>query len=254
MSKIKNNLVSIITPSYNTEEFVSETIESVLAQDYENWEMIIVDDCSTDNSQVIISSYSNRDSRIKLFINEQNLGPAISRNRAIEISQGRFIAFLDSDDLWLTNKLSKQLKFMIDNDYPFSYSFYEQIDESGNLIKKIDKISKRTSYRSLLSENIVGCLTAVYDVEFFGKVYMENILKRQDFSLWLKLLKYVKYAYCLPMVNAKYRVRKGSVSSNKFDLIKYHWTIYRELERLSIVKCCYYLLYYKLKVIIKKLK
>jgi teichuronic acid biosynthesis glycosyltransferase TuaG len=236
-----NKLVSIIVPSYNSAEYISDTIESVLNQSYNHWEMIIVDDGSSDHTLKVIQKFVKKDIRIKLFINENNSGPAISRNRAIKESKGRFIAFLDSDDLWLPDKLSLQIDFMIKNNFFFSYSYYSQINEKGNFIKNIDFLPKKVSYYSTMKSNKIGCLTAVYDIDFFGKVYMENLKNRQDYTLWLKLLKKVDFAYCVPVVLAKYRVRDNSISSSKLKLINYHWIIYRHIEKKSFFKSLYYI-------------
>ncbi|WP_299017518.1 glycosyltransferase family 2 protein [uncultured Polaribacter sp.] len=234
-------LVSIITPSYNSSDYLSETIKTVLSQSYKNWEMIIVDDCSTDATEKIVNSYLEKDSRIKFFKNKINSGPALSRNKAIEYAKGRFISFLDSDDLWIPNKLEKQVEFMLSNNYPFTYSFYSQIDEKGVFIKNIDNLPKFVTYKSSMKSNKIGCLTAIFDTDFYGKLYMEDLANRQDYTLWLKLLKKYDKAYCCPYILAKYRVRNNSISSNKFKLIKYHWVIYKEIEKQNFFMSVYYL-------------
>lgn len=241
---MKNNLVSIITPSFKSEKFISKTIESVLKQTYQNWEMIIVDDISPDNSNIIIEKYRTKDSRIKLIKLEKNSGPAIARNRAIEEAKGRYIAFLDSDDLWTPEKLSKQISFMQENDVALSYTGYYRIEEeSGEIIDQIH-VPKKVDYSELLKQNIIGCLTAVYDTEKIGKVYMPDIRKRQDFGLWLSILKKVPYAYGMDEPLAHYRVRTASVSSNKIHASKYNWTLYREVEKLPVHKAIYYFGWY----------
>lgn len=237
----KIDLVSIITPLHNGEDYVRETIDSVLAQSYNNWELIIVDDCSKDSGVNIVKEYMLIDKRIKLIQNENNSGPALTRNTAINAAEGEFIAFLDSDDLWTSDKLSVQIEFMIKNNYPFTFSYYNQITEDGNFIKAVDNLTLKVNYLSSIKSNKIGCLTAVYNVTYFGKVYMENIAKRQDYTLWLKLLKRVDYAYCVPQVLANYRIRKNSVSSNKIKLVKYHWHIYRNIEKHSFVKSLYFI-------------
>ena len=241
---VSNDKISIITPSYNSEEFIAETIECVINQSYKNWEMIIVDDCSTDKTQEVISQYVEKDNRVKLIINETNSGPAISRNKAILESTGKYIAFLDSDDLWTDFKLKSQLNFMEKHDYKFTYSYYSQITEEGQMIKDIDNLPEKVSYKSTMLSNKIGCLTVMYNKEYFGNILMENIRNRQDYTLWLKLLKKVDYAYCFPEVSAKYRIRKGSISSKKLKLIKYHWHIYRNIEKQSFFKSFYYVLHY----------
>ena len=235
--------VTIIMPSYNSEKFIVESVESVLAQTYSNWELIIVDDCSPDDSNNIITKYVDNDSRIKLIKLQKNSGPAVARNTAIEAANGRYIAFLDSDDVWLPNKLEKQIKFMQDNDLAFTYSSYKLVGEDnedlGLFITK-DKIS----YFDMLKTCSVGCLTAIYDTEKIGKQYMPLILKRQDYGLWLKILKLIGETRGILEPLATYRIRKNSVSSNKVKAAKYQWKIYREIEKLSFLKSLYYFVFY----------
>ncbi len=181
--------VSIITPSFMSEKFIAQTIKSVLSQSYKYWEMIIVDDISPDNSNKIIESYCNRDNRIKLIKLDKNSGPAIARNTAIKNANGRYIAFLDADDLWEANKLEKQIKFMKEKDCALSYSYYKTMSENGDLLEKVLAPPLKLSYDDLLKTNYIGCLTAIYDTKKVGKVYMPLIKKRQDYGLWLKILK-----------------------------------------------------------------
>ena len=242
--------VTIIMPSYNSEKFIVESVESVLAQTYSKWELIIVDDCSLDDSNKIITKYVDSDCRIKLIKLQKNSGPAIARNMAIETANGRYIAFLDSDDVWLPNKLEKQIKFMQDNDLAFTYSSYKLVGEDnedlGLFITK-DKIS----YFDMLKTCSVGCLTAIYDTEKIGKQYMPLILKRQDYGLWLKILKLIGKTMGILEPLATYRIRKNSVSSNKVKAAKYQWKIYREIEKLSFLKSLYYFAFYAYNGIIK---
>src|SRR5690606_18959223 len=158
--ELKKRLVSIVTPLYNGEHYVSETIESVLSQTYKDWELIVVDDCSKDNGCQIVESYIAKDARIKLLKNESNSGPAKTRNTAIAAARGQYIAFLDSDDLWTENKLSDQIDFMNRNEAFFSFSYYEQITEDGNFIKTIDNLPDKVDYLSTIKSNKIGCLTA----------------------------------------------------------------------------------------------
>lgn len=237
----QNELVSIVTPLHNGEQYVAQTIDSVLSQTYQFWELIIVDDCSSDDGRGIVSDYISRDSRIKLIVNEINSGPAITRNKAIEAAKGRYIAFLDSDDLWTDDKLEMQISFMKANNAYFTFTYYDQITEDGKFIKNVNGLPDKVDYLSSIKSNKIGCLTAVYDVSYFGKVYMENIAKRQDYTLWLKLLKKVKNGYCVPKILAHYRIRENSVSSNKFKLVKFHWHIYRHIEGHSFLKSLYFI-------------
>lgn len=243
-------LVTIVTANYNAEKFIEDTINSVLAQTYPNWEMIIVDDCSTDSSIKIIEQYTKTDNRIRLIRLDKNSGPAVARNRAIEEANGRYIAFLDSDDLWLPKKLEKQLAFMESNNIAFSYSAYDLIDEEGSDLGHFS-VPEKQSYKDLLKTCPIGCLTAIYDTKILGKVTMPLILKRQDYGLWLKLLKQIEYAYGLNETLAVYRIRKNSISSNKFKAAQYQWKIYRDVEKLGLFKSVYYFLHYAVNGILK---
>lgn len=236
-----NNLVSIITPLYNGEIFIESTIKSLRAQTYQDWEVIVVDDVSRDNGPEMVENYVKNDKRIKLIKLEKNSGGAVARNRAIEEAKGKYIAFLDSDDLWQPEKLEKQVKFMEENNYDFTYTWYEKIDEEGNKLNEIVKSKGKVNYNELLKSNQIGCLAAMYNVEKLGKIYMPLIRKRQDYALWLQVLKRIDYGYCLEENLAQYRIVNGSVSSNKINLIKYNWKLFREIEKLSIFKSFYYL-------------
>ncbi|WP_257659154.1 glycosyltransferase family 2 protein [Parapedobacter lycopersici] len=239
-----NVCISIITPLYNGSRYVSETIDSVVQQTYQNWELLIIDDGSTDSGPQIVEQYQRTEARIHLIRNKTNLGPAQTRNRGIEAAKGRYIAFLDSDDVWLPNKLEVQLRFMTSAAAPFTFSFYEQIDEDGSLLKRMDYFPAKVTYRSTMKSNKIGCLTAMYDTLCFGKVYMIDIRNRQDYTLWLQLLKKVEFAYCIPEILAKYRIRRNSISSNKWKLVKYHWHIYRDIEKQSFHLSLYYIVNY----------
>mgnify|MGYP005748952649 CR=1 FL=1 len=242
--------VSIITPSHNCASFISETIQSVLNQSFSDWEMIIVDDCSTDDSVEVIQSFVERDSRIKLIRLPENSGAAVARNRGIEAAQGRYIAFLDSDDLWVPDKLEKQLAFMQANDYPFTYAAYDRIDENGQVFGHIG-VPDRVCYSDLLKMCSIGCLTAMYDTQYFGKVTMPLIRKRQDLGLWLKLLKKTEYAYGLNETLAQYRVRTDSISANKANAAKFTWRLYREVEGLNLFRASYYFSHYAVRGLLR---
>ena len=245
-----NKLVSIIMPNYNSEKYISQTINSVLNQTYQNWELIIVDDKSTDNSPNIIKEFIKNDNRIKLTILETNSGrPALPRNIGIKKAQGDFIAFLDSDDLWYKDKLKLQLDFMIKNNYYFTYSAYDVIDENNKLISSFTPPMK-LSYNDLLKTNSIGCLSAIYDVNYFGKVYMEDV-GHEDYTLWLKLLKKVDFAYGMDKKLAQYRKITSSISSNKFKVLFWQWKIYRDIEKLSLLKSAYNFIFYVYNGLIK---
>jgi glycosyltransferase involved in cell wall biosynthesis len=247
---MKDNLISVITPLYNSKHFISETLESVLSQSYQNCEMIIVDDCSTDNGADIVKEFQKKDHRIELIKLKKNSGAAVARNTAIKNAKGRYIAFLDSDDLWHPEKLEKQIKFMQDNDYAFTYTNYQKMTESGELIDEIVKSPSELDYKKALHTNYIGCLTAMYDTKKIGKIYMPEIRKRQDYGLWLKILKQVN-GHGLNENLAYYRVRDNSVSSDKINLLKYNWKLYRDIENLSILRSSYYILY---TIVLKLLK
>ena len=247
---MNNQLVSIITPSYNSAKYIAQTIESVLAQTYTSWEMIIVDDCSKDNSIEIIEKYLKNDSRIKLHQLEKNSGAAVARNRAIEEAKGRYIAFLDADDLWKPEKLEKQLPFMHENDLAFSYSSYDLIDEDGNSLGTFST-KESLSYEGMLKTCSVGCLTAIYDTEKLGKVYMPLIRIQQDYGLWLKILKEIKTTKGILEPLGTYRILKNSVSSNKRKAAQHQWKIYREAEKLNLFHSVYYFVQYAYNGVIK---
>ena len=239
-----SDLISIITPTYNCGKFIEETIQSVLNQTYTNWEMIIVDDCSTDNTKEVVEKYVKIDSRIKYFLLENNSGAAVSRTKAMELANGNYIAFLDSDDLWLPNKLEAQLKFMKENNYLFTCTDYEQIDENGNSLNRVIKTKFKTDYNGVLLTCPVGNSTVMYNVDKLGKFAVPNIRKRNDDALWLQILKKEKYIYGMNEVLMKYRIRSNSISSNKLELVKYHWKLYREIEHLSIIRSTFHICYW----------
>ncbi|MDP5291623.1 glycosyltransferase family 2 protein [Oceanimonas sp. CHS3-5] len=244
-------VVSIITPVFNCSSFIGDAIESVIEQSFQSWEMILVNDCSTDNSLAIARLYSEKDERIKVVELSVNSGAAVARNKAISMAKGRYIAFLDADDRWLPCKLEKQVNFMQGNRVPFSYAEYERIDADGNVLGHIG-VPKKVSYSDLLKTCYIGCLTAMYDTDCFGKVYMPEIRKRQDFSLWLKLLKEVDYAYGINEPLAQYRVHEGSISFNKLHASKYTWKVYREVESLSFFRSAYCFSHYAIRGVLRK--
>lgn len=236
-------ICTIVTPTYNAAEYLSTAIESVLSQTFTDWELILVDDCSTDNSVELIESYVTEDSRIKLIKLPENSGAAVARNKGIELAGGRYIAFLDSDDSWKPYKLQEQIQFMQDNDIAFSYSAYEKTYEDGHVYETVG-VPDKVGYSDLLKVCSIGCLTAIYDTKILGKVYMPLIRKRQDLGLWLRILKEVPYAYATPGILAQYRVRRDSISANKKVAAQYTWRLYREVEGLSFFSAAYYFSHY----------
>lgn len=234
--------VSIIMPNYNCEKFLEETINSVINQTYTNWELLIVDDCSTDGSVEIIKSYFKKDDRIKLFINETNRGAAASRNWALREATGKWVAFLDSDDLWLPEKLEKQLAFMEENGYKFSYTSYEHVDEQSQNMNIVVTGPQVLSKRKMLRYCYPGCLTVMYDCSDIGIMQIPDEIANgeNDYAIWLRVVKYYK-CYYLSEVLSLYRVRNSSLShkSSKFKLIKNHYKLFRISEKRIAIGACF---------------
>lgn len=250
-------LVSIITPSYNCARFIEATIRSIQSQTYENWELLITDDNSTDSSCNLIEKISRKDKRIKLFKLEKNSGAGVARNNSIKNAHGKFIAFCDSDDQWLPNKLKEQLSFMIAKDCALSYTSYLVCNERGDDCGVIH-CKPTTSYANILQDNRIGCLTAMYNSEKIGKQYFPDIRKRQDWALWIKIIKEFGNAYGLDIPLAKYRIRQDSISANKFKLIKYNYSIYRDILNFNpfvsaVLLACYFMPYYAYKKVVQKI-
>lgn len=226
-------LVSVIMPNYNTGTYVSDSIESVLKQTYRNLELIIVDDHSTDDSVSLIKDIALKDERIKLIILPENGGAANARNIAIDKAQGRYISFIDSDDLWVSDKIEKQVKFMRTKNVSFVASYYEYINFNNEKMNRVIRGSLKRDYYGVL-KNSPGNSTVIYDVLAVGKTYVPLIKKRNDYVMWLQIIKKTKQLYVMPEVLVHYRIRPGSLSSDKKGLIKYHWCIYRNYEKLNV--------------------
>ena len=236
------HLVSIIMPLHNSEKFVAEAIESVLAQTYHHWELIVVDDRSSDSSPSIVESYACKDSRIRFIHLDINVGPAKARNRAIKEAKGKYIAFLDSDDVWMPVKLEEQISFLKKHDLVLTYSAYETMDENSVYINTRYSLPS-ISYEDMLKSNQIGNLTGIYDVDYFGKVYLDDI-GHEDYALLLKLLKKIHHTKGLTQILARYRVVSGSRSAKKFNALKWQWNIYRNIEKLTLLKSSYYFAFY----------
>jgi teichuronic acid biosynthesis glycosyltransferase TuaG len=230
---MESPLVSIIIPTFNSQKFIFETIRSVQNQTYVNWEIILVDDCSKDETVAIISRFTQEDNRIQMLELAVNSGTGVARNSALGAATGKYIAFLDADDLWKPNKLEVQIKFMQANNLPFTFSFYDCIDEEGKPLNKRLEAPINLSYRQLFYCNYIGNLTGIYDVNYFGKIPISAIRKRQDWMLWLTVLKKIKIAHPVPESLAYYRVRDNSISTSKLDLIKYNFAVYRKFHGFS---------------------
>lgn len=226
-------LVSIIMPSYNTGRFIKETIESVLAQSYCEWELIIVDDCSTDSTDEVVSQYLE-DKRFRYIKNDTNRGAAVSRNRALKEAKGKWIAFLDSDDLWEPEKLEKQIAFMKNSGVHFSYTNYVEIDEASNPNGKSVTGPKRITKQGMYNYCWMGCLTVMYDADVVGLIQIADIKKNNDYAMWLKVCKKAE-CYLLDETLAKYRKRNGSISNHKVKcLIQWHYKLFREAEQMKV--------------------
>lgn len=246
-------LVSVIMPVHNAEKYLDESICSVLQQTYPHWELLIVDDCSTDESSVISANYAAQDSRIRYFKTASPSGsPCLPRNMGIKFAQGRFIAFLDSDDCWFPNKLEEQLPLFEKSNVGIVYSDYEKMTERGERDQRVVKAPICADYRQLLLGNVIGCLTAVYDTEKVGKVYFENH-SHEDYILWLSILKKGYIAQNSGTVSACYRVREHSVSSNKLKALLWQWDIYVHVEKMSFLRAGYCFLHYAYKAFRKSL-
>ena len=234
-------LISIITPNFNGEKFITQTIESVISQTYSNWEMIIVDDYSSDKSYEIALDYSKKDSRIKVIRNETNLGAAISRNRAIDIAKGEYITFLDSDDLWEPKKLELQLHFMQDNNCDFSFTRYNLIDENNQSLNKTARIIKKLTYYKYLHHCYTGCLTVMYRFNIAKDIRSFNIKNNNDYGLFLQVVKNAKNALGINEILAHYRIRKSSISRNKMKKVKPYFELMHNHLHISYFCVCYFL-------------
>lgn len=227
-------LVSVITPAFNAAQFVRETIESVQAQTYRQWEMIIADDCSRDNTCDIVEVIAKRDSRIRLVRLGQKSGPGVARNAALRAARGRYVAFLDSDDLWLPEKVERQLAFMVERDIAFSYTQYRLLSETGDKIGKVVSSPPSYNYQALLKNSAgLGCLTVVIDREKTGPLEMVDFFPDESI-LWLRLMKRGFIAYGLLEDLARYRVVKSSYTSSRWWSAKRVWALYRRVEKLRL--------------------
>ena len=226
-----NNLVSIVMPSYNTAPYIGESIRSVLAQTYENWELLIVDDCSKDETDRAVEPFLS-DRRIVFLKNETNAGAAFNRNRALREAKGKWVAFLDSDDLWLPDKLSRQIRFMEESDYCFSYTDYLEVNESSVLTGIKVTGPKRITKAGFFNYCWPGCLTVMYNAEKIGVIQIAEIRKNNDYAMWLKVCRKAD-CYLLPEVLAYYRRgRSGSISSHRIGtMVRWHYKLFRIAEK-----------------------
>jgi teichuronic acid biosynthesis glycosyltransferase TuaG len=243
---------SIVTPVWNGEATLGQTVASVQAQTFPDWEMLLVDDGSTDGSRALAARIAAADPRIRVLVQGAKTGAAAARNRAIRESRGRFIAFLDADDLWRPEKLACQVP-VLRAGRPLVFAAYRRIAADGRPLV-IVRPPAQVSRADLLKGNVIGCLTAVYDSAALGRVEMPPIARRQDYGLWLELLRRTPYAYGLPEVLADYRVRPGSLSADKRAAARATWALYREVEGLPRLRSAWYFAHYALGATAKRLR
>ena len=244
-------LVSIVTPTFNSEKFISETIQSVQNQTYTNWEMIIVDDCSTDNTANLVTEKAQLDKRITFIRLNENSGPAKARNAGIEKVSGKYMTFLDADDIWFPEFISTSIETIIAKNIFFVFSSYRRSNEKLEFVYSDFIVPEKVTYTDILKSNSISCLTAFIDIEKLGKKRMPDIFKRQDMGLWLQYLKEIPFAYGIQKPMAIYRIRENSLSRKKSKLLKYQWQFYREVEHLSILQSCYYMINWMYKGFVK---
>ena len=229
-------LVSVIVPCYNMEKFIACTIESVQKQSYPHWELLIVDDASTDRTADIIKSHQKQDDRIHFFVKPKHSGIADTRNQCLKMAKGRFLAFLDSDDVWHPEKLEQQLRFMIERKIGFSYSSYDCIDEQGLPLEKLVKSAGTLDYNAYMHNTIIGCSTVMIDTTIIDNVFVPNFRTSEDTAMWLNILKKGFLAYAIEQPLTSYRIRQHSASSNKLKASSDLWRVYRQQEKLSLFK------------------
>lgn len=247
-------IISIITPAYNAEKTINETIQSVLNQTYNNWELLIIDDCSTDKTKEIIHNYTSVDKRIKYFKTDKpSGGPSIPRNIGIKNSNGRYIAFLDSDDIWLPNKLEEQLNFLLSHNYKFVYSNYEKISYEGKRNNRFIIVRNVSTYNDTLKSCEIPCLTILLEKSIIENREFKNIGK-EDYIMWLEILRNGNVAYNTGKIHALYREANNTRSSNKLKMIYQQWNVIRNIEKQNLIKSIYYLSTYLFKGYLKYLK
>ena len=231
-------LVSIVMPCYNGEQFIQETIDSVISQTYKNWELLVVDDGSKDNSYSLIKEYANRDSRIHL-IQQKNAGSAAARNNGIRHSSGQYLALLDSDDIWLPGFLDSQVRFIQHKGAVCVCSSYSRIDEKSNEILKPVISKALITSKDMQSIDYIGCLTGLYDQSKYGKIYLKEELNSllDDYAFWIDVISFEGVAYGNPKILAKYRVRKNSLTGNKMKLVSKHYQFYKEQLNQNKIQC-----------------
>lgn len=246
-------LVSVIMPCYNMEKFIAHSIQSVRNQSFTDWELLIVDDASTDKTVEVVLPYCKQDDRVNLIAKTEHSGIADSRNEALAIARGRYLAFLDADDIWHPDKLEKQLAFMQENEAAFSYSAYDLIDEEGQALQKTIATIGNLNYEDYLRNTIIGCSTVMVDKEKVGEVQVPHFRTSEDTATWLNLLRKGFVAHAIDDALVSYRIRRKSASSNKFKASHDLWSVYRKQEKLSFFKASGYFASYAFHAIKKRL-
>lgn len=249
-----DNLVSIITPCYNSELYIEDCVNSVIAQSYDKWEMIIVDDCSSDSSLEKIMLFSDIDSRIRIIKLEENHGAAVARNIALEDANGSFIAFLDADDFWAPLKLERQINFMKKNNIAFSFTSYKITSQSGDITNNIVRAPKEISYNSYLKNTIIGCLTVIINRKITGSFKFPKIKSSHDMALWLEIMRRGYNAYGLHTSYAFYRIVATSNTANKLHAATDVWRVYRDIENLSLFYSLFCFANYVINALKKRIK
>lgn len=239
---MENPLVSVIMPAFNAKNFIEAAVNSVIAQTYSEWELFIIDDASTDATLSKVEKFANQDSRIKIIQNKKNQGTGVSRNKGTKAAQGDFIAFLDADDQWKPRKLEIQLEVMQQHDAAVCFSSYQPIEENGNSRSEIIEALPILTHQKLLKSNYLGNLTGIYNAGKIGKIFAPEIRKRQDWALWLEAVEKGGPAIGIQICLAKYRVRKGSISGNKLEMLKYNFNIYHKVLGFNLPKSFGYML------------
>ena len=239
----KTPLVSIVIPVYNAEKFLEDTINCVLNQTYDNWELLLINDCSKDNSKKVAKQFLS--DKIKWIDMKKNGGAALARNKGIEVAKGKYLCYLDADDLWEKDKLKKQVTFMQEKKCAFSFTGYEFADAKGVPTGKKVFIPEKINYKQALKNTTIWTTTVMFDMEKLSKedIYMPNV-KSEDTASWWKILKKIDYAFGLNEILSYYRRTEGTLSSNKFEAIKRIWNLYRNVEKLNLVYSFYYFCWY----------
>lgn len=247
--------VTVVTPSWNSEKYIQETIKSVQAQTYQNWEMIIVDDCSTDRTVEIVKAIAKNEPRVKILQQDKNSGAGAARTRSMQNATGRYIAYLDADDIWKPEKLEKQVQFMKEKDCGFSCTSYEVINDAGVPLNKYVHMLPKVDYVGFLTNNLLQTVGIMVDTDKVNKDYlvMPDIRRRQDAATWLQVLKAGFECYGLDEILAEYRRTEGSLSSNKLKAVKGVWSLYRDIEHLSLPFSCYCFIRYAFLAVWKRL-